>query len=82
MRFAIMLDNGGGTPSILGRSDGTELWFDSLQEVLDFIKKHDIPIAWNSMICEFIGDFVLNEYREEQIRDMLENGIQPRSGEN
>lgn len=77
MKFAIMLDNGGGNPSILGRRDGTKLWFDSLQEVLDFIKKHDIHIARNSMICEFIGDFVLNEYRKEQIRDMLENGIQP-----
>lgn len=75
MKFAIMLDMGADKPQILGRRDGTEMWFDSLQQVLDFIKEYDIVIQPNTMVNEFIGTFVINSYKAEQVKDMLAHGI-------
>ena len=57
--------------SILGTSSGEPLWFDTLDEAIEFIQVFNIKVYDNTVIWRIIGDFLLDEYNASKIRSLL-----------
>lgn len=74
MKFGIFYE-GGGQRQLLCRKDGTEMWFSSMQEVMDFLREYEIPILDGTVVHEIIGTFIVSSYHSAELRDMLDNGI-------
>lgn len=78
MKFGIFLISGSST-QILGRADGSELWFEGLVETIDFIKSNNIEVYDFTVIREIapINDgIIVNEFDSVAINKML-NGEYP-----
>ena len=58
-------------PLILGTSSGEPLWFDTLDETIEFIQVFDIEVCDDTVIWRIIGDFLLDEYNASKIRSLL-----------
>ena len=58
-------------PLILGTSSGEPLWFDTLDETIEFIQVFDIEIHDATVIWRIMGDFLLDEYNVSKIRGLL-----------
>ena len=56
---------------ILGKLDGEKLWFNTLDEVLEFMDENLIDIYQTSCIIELLNGFCLNTYNSKQIKNLM-----------
>ena len=57
---------------ILGTKSGEQLWFDTLDEVIEFIEVFDISVHSDTVVLYILGDFIVREHRAADINKLLE----------
>ena len=48
------------------------MWFDTLDEVIEFIEVFNISVHSDTAVLYILGDFIVREYRAKDVNKLLE----------
>lgn len=69
--YGIFLNTDNGY-MILGTKSGEQLWFDTLDEVIEFIEVFNISVHPDTVVLYILGDFIVREYHAKDVNKLLE----------